>query len=442
MGNHRDLWVHLHFWYLSNAGSALTIISSHSSLNVITAIMTISTATASPSGAALNKRRTIAYYAMFIALGLAVAALGPTLPGLAANTHSTLSAISILFTMQALGSLIGSLSSGRWYDRAPAHIFLAGVIIVLALMLALMPLMTTITVLALIVFVIGMAGGSIDVGGNTLLIWLFKDGVGPYMNALHFFFGVGALLSPLFIARVIALGGGITGAYWLLASLLIPAVLLLLRLPSPRIPYQTDGDAATHPRWLLVFLIAAMFFFFVGAELSYGGWIYTYALSLGLATITTAGYLTSLFWGALTLGRLVNIPVAARVRPRYMLMADIGGLALSLLLLLFWPASTSIIWIATFGMGFAMASAFATLMGLGEHHIAVTGKITSLFFVGSSLGSMTIPWLIGQFFEPYGAQSMILWIMATVLAAAVTLAIFLWMIRTESPTKIEHHNIG
>jgi len=395
--------------------------------------MTTTTSDAPSNEARLNKRRTIAYYAMFIALGLAVASLGPTLPGLAENTHSSLSAISILFTMQALGSLVGNLGSGHWYDRAPAHLLLTGVVIVLAMMLALTPLMTVLIALALIVFVIGMAGGSIDVGGNTLLVWLFKDGVGPYMNALHFFFGVGALLSPLLIAQVMAFGGGITGAYWLLAILLLPTAFLLFRLPSPHIPYQSDGESASKPRWLLVFLIAAMFFFFVGAELSYGGWIYTYALSLNLAGITTAGYLTSLYWGSLTLGRLVNVPVAARVRPRYMLMADLTGLVLSLMLLLLWPTSSILVWIATFGMGFSMASAFATLMALGEHHIDITGRITSLFLVGGSLGSMTVPWIIGQFFEAYGAYTMILWVLAAVIAAAVALGIFLWAIRGESP---------
>jgi FHS family Na+ dependent glucose MFS transporter 1 len=293
--------------------------------------------------------------------------------------------------------------------------------------------MRALIALAAVVFVIGMAGGSIDVGGNTMLVWLFGDAVGPSMNALHFFFGVGALISPLVIARVLAWGGGITGAYWLLSLLLLPAVFLLIRLPSPTIPYQKDGDSAVKPRWLLVLLIAAMFFFFVGAELSYGGWIYTYALSLGLATMTTAGYLTSLFWGALTLGRLVNIPIAARVRPRYMLMADIAGLIISLMLLLLWPASSIVVWIATFGMGFAMASAFATLMGLGGHHIDVTGRITSLFLVGGSLGSMTVPWLIGQFFEPYGAQTMVLWILASVIAAALALGAFLWAVKGDKP---------
>ena len=69
-----------------------------------------------------------------------------------------------------------------------------------------------------------------------------------------------------------------------------------------------------------------------------------------------------------------------------------------------------------------MASAFAALMSMGEHHIAITGRVTSFFLVGASLGSMTVPWLIGQSFESVGAYTMTLWILATVVAASVALA--------------------
>ena len=66
-------------------------------------------------------RRALAYYAGFIVLGLIVAALGPTLPLLAAQTHSSLSQISILFTVNSLGYIGGSLLSGRMYDRYPGQ---------------------------------------------------------------------------------------------------------------------------------------------------------------------------------------------------------------------------------------------------------------------------------------------------------------------------------
>ena len=52
---------------------------------------------------------TIGYYAAFVALGLASASLGPTLPGLALHTQSRLAQISSLFAARSLGYLVGSL---------------------------------------------------------------------------------------------------------------------------------------------------------------------------------------------------------------------------------------------------------------------------------------------------------------------------------------------
>ena len=36
--------------------------------------------------------------------------------------------------------------------------------------------------------------------------------------------------------------------------------------------------------------------------------------------------------------------------------------------------------------------------------MTITGQTTSLFFVGVGLGSMLLPWLIGQLIEPIGPQ--------------------------------------
>ncbi|HEY53580.1 MAG TPA: hypothetical protein G4N94_09005, partial [Caldilineae bacterium] len=196
-------------------------------------------------------------------------------------------------------------------------------------------------------------------------------------------------------------------------------------------PLTKAESAAVETRWLLVFLIALMFFLFVGAELAFGGWIYTYAISTGLGDITTAGYINSLFWGALTLGRLLSIPLPTRLRPRYILTADIIGLLISLLLLLFAADAPGVIWIASFGMGFSMANVFPTLMLLAEHHLNISGHITSMFLVGASLGGMAVPWLIGQNFESYGPQATVLWILGTICVAVFVLAIFLWVVRVE-----------
>lgn len=38
--------------------------------------------------------------------------------------------------------------------------------------------------------------------------------------------------------------------------------------------------------------------------------------------------------------------------------------------------------------------------------MTITGRVTGLFSIGNSAGSMIIPWVVGQFFVPVGPQSM------------------------------------
>jgi len=165
------------------------------------------------------------YYAAFIALGLFGASMGPTLPYLAQHTGTRLSEISFLFTARAMGYLLGSLISGRLYDRLPGHRVIAGVLLLMAVMMAIVPTVPILWLLAIVLLVLGMGEGGLDVGGNTLLVWVYQDKVSPFMNALHFFFGVGAFISPIIVAQAVLLRGDITAAYWALALLMLPAFL-------------------------------------------------------------------------------------------------------------------------------------------------------------------------------------------------------------------------
>lgn len=382
-----------------------------------------------------GRAQTLAYYVAFIALGLATSILGPTLPGLAQNTRASIAQISTVLTGMSLGWMVGSLLAGRYYDRHPAHRLLAGMVFLTALMLGLTPAVQRLELLILVFFLIGFAGGGIDIGGNILLVWVHGDRVGPRMNALHFFFGLGALLSPLFVAQAIALTGGIAGAYWLNAALLVPIALFIARIPGPANPYQTtltagaDDKPTTVPR-LPVVLMAALFFLFVAAELGFGNWIYTYALTLRLASPVTAGYLTSVFWAALTLGRLLTVPLANRVRPRYLLATDIAGMVLFMALLGVAAHAPGVVWVASAGMGLAVANAFPTLMNLAGRHMPITGSITRWFLVGSSLGAMTVPYGIGQLFEAIGPTMLVVVVAVCAALAAVFLVLFLQQTRT------------
>jgi FHS family Na+ dependent glucose MFS transporter 1 len=279
-------------------------------------------------------------------------------------------------------------------------------------------------------FISGLASGIVDVGGNTLLLWTHGDKSGPFMNGLHFFFGVGSLIAPLLLAQVLLRTNDIYWLYYSFAALSVPLLIWLWWLPEPlHSVHEEQRNNATFPV-LPVILVVLMFLLYVGLELGFGNWIYTYAITLNLGTEVTAAYLTSIFWGSFTLGRLLGIWVSTRMRAQTTILIDLIGCAISTLVIMLWRDSTTALWVGTFGLGLSMASIFPNIMMLAGERMQITGTITGWFLVGSGAGSMLIPWLLGQIFAYTGPQ-----LMTTVLLITVV-GIFLVLFMFTSPHKV------
>lgn len=372
--------------------------------------------------------RTLIYYAAFIALGLTTASLGPTLPGLADTTHTDISRISFLFVMRSLGYLLGSINAGRLYDKKPGNPVMALALFFAGALLAAVPVIPYLWILAIVILLIGFTEGTVDVGGNTLLVWLHQDRVGPYMNGLHFTFGIGALLSPVIVAQAISLSGSYRWAYWALGLIMIPIAAWIIRVPSPQFHKDESRPVESRTNTYLLILLVMFFFLYVGAESSFGGWVYTYTINMGLGTETSAAYITSLFWGALTIGRLLAIPIASHLRPGAMLGIDLAGCVISLGMINLFSSSQTALLVGTIGTGIFMASIFPTLINLAQQKMQITGRITSWFFVGASSGGMFLPWIIGQLFTPVGPRVTMLAILISILVSTV---IFLLVLRSD-----------
>lgn len=375
--------------------------------------------------AARNSERTriwttAGYYVAFVTLGLSAAVMGPTLPSLAERTHVRLDEISILFAARSFGYLVGSILGGHSFDRVRGHPIVALMLLIMAATLALVPVISSLMILALVLLVLGIAESTVDVGCNSLLIWLYRRDVGPWMNGLHFAFGVGAFLSPIIVAQVILITRDITWVYWLLALFILPGVFWLPRLDSP-VPERSVQEKHTGSTpWGTVFLIACFVLLYVGAEMGFGGWVYTYATTLGLSDAATAAYLTAVFWGALTLGRLLSIPLAARMTPRAILFWDMVLSIASIGIIALWSGSALILWVGAVGAGLGMASIYPTMLSFAERRMTITGQITGWIFLGAGVGGMIVPWLIGQLFERMGA-----WVTMYILLADLGLALIL-----------------
>ena len=338
------------------------------------------------------------------------------MPGLAEHTHTQLSEISFIFTAHSLGYLPSALRAARLFDRVPGHLLMAAALFVTAIMMALAPMMSQLWLLTTVLMISGAAEGVLNVGANALLVWIYRDKVGPFITGLHSFFGVGAFLAPIIVAQAILINGDIAWAYWVLALSMLPVVAWFLRLPSPAAHEDSKAGPRGQVNHLLVALIAVFFFFYIGAEASFGGWIFSYAVALDLGSKASAAYLTSAFWGALTLGRFVTVLIAARFRPRSIVLVDLVGCLASIGIILLWPNSLTAMWLSTIGLGFSMASIFPITVALAERRTTITGQVTGWFFVGASAGNMSLPWLIGQLFQSAGPR-------ATMQAIAVNLIV-------------------
>ncbi|MDX2039883.1 MAG: MFS transporter [Acidobacteriota bacterium] len=360
--------------------------------------------------------KTILYSLAFIALGLISGSIGPTLPALAAQTHVEMKQISNLFVARALGTMVGSWVIGRVYDKVTGHPVLAASLLASAVAMALLPMSSQLLALVVLSVCIGLASASINVGGNALIVMEHGDRVRPFMSVLHFAFGLGGFLAPMFVSLFANRADGLRLAYWTLALLSVPPILLTLASasPRPRTEHHEEVNAAVPA--LLLGLLVVYFFLEVGAEASVMGWIFSYSVKQGIAT-QEAYKINSAFWAAFTAGRLATIWLSMRFAALPLVLFFMGLATLFAIGLLVFPTSATVVWVCALGFGASVAPVFPSMFGFAQNRLHLSGKVTGLFLVGASAGGMFWPRLIGQFFESQGAQVMTWTVVATMLSA-------------------------
>jgi MFS transporter, FHS family, Na+ dependent glucose transporter 1 len=366
------------------------------------------------------------YLLTFVAVGLLLSLIGPALSELRRQVGVSVGTISVLFVVQSLGYLAGSIIGGRLYDRGLGHLVIAGALGVCALAMVLLPAAGTLAVVCALFAVVGLGGAAVDVGGNTLLVWSRGDSVGPIMNALHLCFGIGALASPILVDRSLSWGGDLRLACWTAAGLSLVGAGVLVTRPAPARTVHADdpspGDRSRRRPPLLLVAVSGFFLLYVGVELGFAGWVHTYAEEIDLGGPRAPALLTALFWVGFTGGRLLAVVVARLVSAATMLAGSCtlavvaaGGLVLA-------DGRSTLVWVGTFVFGLGVAPQFPTMISFADAHLRLTATDTSWFIGAAALGGLVLPWVIGQLIGGSGAGAMPLIVF---IAAGMTLASFI-----------------
>jgi hypothetical protein len=179
--------------------------------------------------------------------------------------------------------------------------------------------------------------------------------------------------------------------------------------------------------YAIIVLVSSYLFLYVGAEASFGGWIFSYAVEVYDFSRSEGAYLSSAFWGSLTLFRLVAVPVSMWLTPHAMLMTDMGVCLVSLLSMILFVSwkSKVFLWIMTVAFGAGMASVYATAFSLPQTlKVNMTSKAASLLVVGVSIGDMVLPMFVGWMMRLFGAGAL-LWTALVMFLVAVVIYLIL-----------------
>ncbi len=364
-----------------------------------------------------STRQSIAYFSAFFLLGAVISSLGPTVPGLASQVGMDTTDLGMLFSTRSFGYLFGSLLAGWMLDRMRGHTYLTIIFLSLGVFLYLVPSIPYLLLLGAVMFMIGVGLGSMDVSSNSLLALVHDRQSGPYLNAMYLAAGVGSFLTPLYAGYV-----SLKSTYITLAVLVVPLILWLLMTPSPQNSGPEEEEKPSPINMNVIILFSVLAFLFVGLEVSYGGWIFTYFLERGIGPESAAYTITSLFWIAITLGRLIGIPISVHVKPVRIILAYVVGGVLSTAIILILPAQSWPVWVGTAGIGLCLATLFPTTFNYIQRTNEINTRLSGTVWSVGSAGGIIIPLLIGWSFDGFGPRSMMFIVLITWI---LTLVVFL-----------------
>jgi len=359
-----------------------------------------------------------AYSGMFV-FGMVMALLGAVLPALSGRLQFRVAEIGTLFLFMNFTMLACSLVVGAAMDRFGLKVPLAVGPLLVAVTLLLISRAARFEDLLPAVVLLGLGGGALNGGTNTLVVDLHEDPKqkASALNLLGVFFGFGALFLPFVIGALLeALGIGTL----LTASAVVCAGVGLfamgLRFPPPK---QQRRLPAVEMRKLLgsalALVTAALLFFQSGIEFTMGGYIGTYLTRAVGLSVAGASWLLAAYWASLMVARIVLSRILLHADPHRVILYCAFGAGAGAAL----AATETKAVLTSAGIllcGLSLAGIYPTVLGIaGAAFREHSGTVFGMLFTVALAGGMALPWVSGHLAQAAGLR----WVFVLVAVAFV-----------------------
>ncbi|VDI54178.1 major facilitator superfamily domain-containing protein 4A-like [Mytilus galloprovincialis] len=405
----------------------------------------------------------------FGSFGMGVAFLGPTLFDLGCQTSSDLKDMNWVIFAQLVMTLVGSISAGCLAKRAvPVYVLLLIGMVGLPLFMYLVPSCTVFAWLLVDLLLMGWCMGCIDCVANLRMIMRFGTNVTPFLQAMHFFYGLGAFISPMIAAPFLVnidctpLVDGVTsssnslritraqhlsksrtafvilGSIQLLITFIVVTVVTLEKMNIIKTGAYVSQSTSQHSlktaalekderggvslKHIIIVTIMASISLFIydGIQSSFGDYIYSYAeKSISNLRKEEGAFLNACFWGCFAFGRLLAIPLATRLTSLFMLSINLGGVLGASTLMLIFHTDKTVIYIGVCSLGLFLSSMTPTAISLAEQFININPSITSCLVVCAALGESLCPIIVGNLFALIGPPTFLTFCLSATILAVI-----------------------
>ncbi len=293
--------------------------------------------------------------------GLIAPILGALLPSYALTAGQQGS----LATLYALGLVVASLSAGPFIDiKGNKLALLTGLALIVA-SLAAAPNAGGFSGLLAVYFILGLGGGIVVTGSNSLAGAVDPSRRGSVLNFLNLFFGLGSIITTYIAsehidpAMVCYLIAGLTAVAFVVNA--------MTRMPSP------SGKASFHvsevPPLLTkapLLLLSLFLFLYVACEVGVWNWLKTYLVDTVHFDPSAAGHVVSYgFAFGILVGRVVVSRILIKIPALTVTLVVSALMAITTYAMLNLQSSGAIT-AAVFCAGLSMAPVFPTTLAMAQ----------------------------------------------------------------------------
>jgi fucose permease len=372
---------------------------------------------------------TLAAVLAIFVYGIIAAMLGTILPDLSKRFNLSPKQNGNIAMAQAIGLMIGGFFVGPLMDTQGKKVgLLLGLGLIVAALFGLRSA-GGYGAAATFMFVLGIGGGAIVTGANTLppYIKLGDLTTGGVFNLLNLFFGLGGLVTPLIAAKLFKNQSGPLLIFAGSLGIVTLAVHAITPMPGAagEVAFQASlvTDLLAEPALLF---LALMLFVYVACEVGVWNWLARHLIAQGVSEGKALTILSLGFALGLLIGRVVVSRVLTDVAPERVLFGS-GVLMAVMTFAMLQSRSDTVAWVTVFLAGIAMAPVFPTTLSIVNTRFpqtaaTATGIATTAGWLGLVVSSPIIGGIAGE--DPRGLKKALLILpVLSVVMAVVALAL-------------------